>query len=145
MSAVLLDTHILVWWRADRGRLTPAQIQTLRDMERTGQPVAISAISLREMAQAVYRGRVEIGISLDAWLEEINDNPLITVLPITTRIAAESIRLGDDFPKDPADQIIVATARCHGLRLMTADSDIRRWGKVALRSEERRVGKECRL
>ena len=45
-------------------------------------------------------------------------------------VAAESARLGRDFPKDPADRIIAATARCHGLRLMTADENIRRWGKV---------------
>jgi PIN domain nuclease of toxin-antitoxin system len=52
------------------------------------------------------------------------------VLPITAAVAAESARLGRDFPKDPADRIIVATARCHGLRLVTADEHIRRWGKV---------------
>jgi PIN domain nuclease of toxin-antitoxin system len=55
---------------------------------------------------------------------------MIRVLPMTSRIAVESVRLGPDFPKDPADQIIVATARCHGLSLITADEDIRRWGKL---------------
>jgi PIN domain nuclease of toxin-antitoxin system len=40
------------------------------------------------------------------------------------------VRLGDDFHRDPADQIIVATARCHGLTLITGDDRIRKWGKV---------------
>jgi len=64
------------------------------------------------------------------WLEEIESE--LVVLPITARIAAESVRLGDDFPKDPAGQLIAATARCHGLTLMTADERIRRWGRVPL-------------
>jgi len=44
--------------------------------------------------------------------------------------SAESVRLGDEFPNDPADQIIVATARCRNLTLITADERIRKWGKV---------------
>jgi PIN domain nuclease of toxin-antitoxin system len=68
----------------------------------------------------------------EVWLEQLENHPLLAVLPLTARIAAESVRLGEDFPKDPADQIIVATARCHSLRLVTADQRIRRWGKVPL-------------
>ncbi len=56
----------------------------------------------------------------------------LTSLPLTASIAVESVRLGDDFHRDPADQIIVATARCHGLTLITADERIRKWGKVNL-------------
>jgi len=101
-------------------------------MEKRREPVAISAITLREIAWMVASGRLEIAVSLDAWMDEVETNPFLTIIPITPNIAAESVRLGADFPRDPADQIIVATARCHGLRLMTADSQIRRWGKVSL-------------
>ena len=51
---------------------------------------------------------------------------------VSARIALESVRLGDGFHQDPAGQIIVATARCHGLRLLTADDRIIKWGKVRL-------------
>jgi PIN domain nuclease of toxin-antitoxin system len=78
----------------------------------------------------MQRGRIAVDMPLDAWLDSIEFQPLITILPLTTKIAAESVRLGDDFPRDPADQIIVATARCHGLTLITADEHIRKWGKV---------------
>lgn len=132
MASVLLDTHILVWWRSDPARLSKAQAQLLRELETRGQSAAVSAISLREMAFLGYRGRLEISVPWDAWLEEISEHPVLEILPLTPRIAAESVRLGPDFPKDPADQIIVATARCHGLRLMTADVQIRRWGKISL-------------
>lgn len=130
MSSVILDTHILVWWRANPERLSKAQVGILLEMEERREPAAISAITLREIAWMVASGKLGVSISLDAWMGEIESNPFLTIIPITPDIAAESVRLGPNFPRDPADQIIVATARCHGLRLITADSQIRRWGKV---------------
>ena len=130
MIPYLLDTHILVWWLLDVPRLSKVQARTLDDLQQTNQPAGLSAISLREMAFMIQRGRVSVDASLDAWLESINSHPLLTILPLTAEIAAESVRLGDDFPNDPADQIIVATARCHNLTLITADERIRKWGKV---------------
>ena len=132
MTGALLDTHILVWWRSSPHRLGKANARRLTELERRGEALGISAITLWELAKMVERGRLEIDQPLDLWLEEIESHPLVSVLPITARIAAESVRLGDDFHKDPADQIIVATARCLGLRLITADERIRRWGKVLL-------------
>lgn len=132
MLSVLLDTHILLWWRSEAGRLSAAQKRALQEVERTGSPAAISAITLWELANMVASGRVRIAVPLEAWLEEIETHPLIEVLPVTARIVADSVRLGVDFHKDPADRIIVATARCHGLQLMTADERIRRWGRVPL-------------
>src|SRR5206468_9101473 len=101
-------------------------------MEQRGEPAAISAITLREFAWMVAAGRLETTVSLDSWMDEIGTNPLLTIMPFTANVVAESVRLGEGFPRAPADQIIVATARCHGLRLMTAADQIRRWGKVAL-------------
>jgi len=130
MPSILLDTHILVWWRTEADRLTKPQQRTLAHLEKTGQAIAISAITLWELAKLVERGKCTVRLPLEVWLEEIEKHPLINVLPLTARIVAESVQLGQDFHRDPADQIIVATARCHGLRLMTADQRIRRWGKV---------------
>ena len=132
MPSVLLDTHILVWWRVNPERISKQQASLLLEMEKRQEPVAISAITLREIAWMVVYGRLEAAISVDAWMDEIESNPFLAIIPLTPNVAAESVRLGADFPRDPADQIIVATARCHGLRLMTADSEIRRWGKVAM-------------
>jgi PIN domain nuclease of toxin-antitoxin system len=114
----------------DFQRLTKAQARVLDEVEAEGRPVGLSAISLRELAQMIHRGRAIVGMQLDAWLDSIDSHPLIATLPLTTKIAAESVRLGEDFPNDPADQIIVATARCHNLTLITADERIRKWGKV---------------
>jgi len=132
MTGVLLDTHILVWWRSSPHRLAQAHARRLAELERRGGVLGLSAITLWELAKMVERGRLEIDRPLDLWLEELETHPLLTVSPITARIAAESVRLGEDFHKDPADQIIVATARCLGLQLITADERIRRWGRVPL-------------
>ena len=116
----------------DPKRLSRTHRALLNKAERTGEPVAISAITLREMAAMIARGRLEAHVSLDELLEQIESHPLIEVLPVTAAIAAESVRLGEGFPRDPADQLIVATARCHGLSLMTADQRILEWGQVTL-------------
>ncbi len=131
MNSLLLDTHVLVWWRTDPDRLSKAQVRALEEAERAGRPVAISAITLWELAKAVASGRRRLTVPLDLWLEEVERNPLIEVLPLTARIAAESFQLGDGASLlDAADRIIVATARCHGLSLMTADDRVRDWGRV---------------
>jgi PIN domain nuclease of toxin-antitoxin system len=132
MPTVLLDTHIFIWWRLDSRRLTRSQIRRLQYLDSRQEPVAISAITLWEIAMLSARGRIEIAEPLEVWLAEIEGNPLIDVLPLTARVAAESVNLGPDFHNDPADQMIVATARLHGLPLMTADERIRRWGKVPI-------------
>ncbi len=131
MPWLLLDTHILIWWRQDPSRLSKQQARILLEVNHERR-AAISAITLWELAKMVERGRLQIDLPLDIWLEEIESHPQLEVVPITARIALESTRLGEDFHKDPADQIIVATARCLAVPLMTADDRIRRWGKVLL-------------
>ena len=132
MPSVLLDTHILLWWRLEPERLSQRQVTTLEHLERSRQPVAISAITLWELANLEHLGRIGVAGPVEQWLEEIERNPLVEVLPLTARIVFESVGLGEDFHRDPADRIIVATARCHGLQLMTADRRIRQWGKVPI-------------
>lgn len=132
MTSFLLDTHILLWWRGGLGRLSKSQEQVLTAEEQHGRSVGVSAISLRELAMIGQRRKIRLDTPIDSWLEDMESHPLIKIFPLTSEIAVESVRLGDDFPRDPADQIIVATARCHGLTLITADERIRKWGKVNL-------------
>jgi PIN domain nuclease of toxin-antitoxin system len=132
LISYLLDTHILFWWRMDFQRLSREQAHILNELEDRGLSVGLSAITLRELAQMIHRGRATVEMELEAWLDSIDSHPLLTIFPLTAKIAAESVRLGDDFPNDPADQIIVATARCNNLTLITADERIRKWGKVRI-------------
>lgn len=95
-------------------------------------PAGLSAISLRELARMIEGGRLTVDMSLESWLDSIASHPLLTIFPLTPEIAADSVRLGDGFPRDPAGQIIAATARHHGLKLLTSDDRIRKSGKVAV-------------
>ena len=132
MPDLLLDTQVLLWWRMDSDRLPKSQARLLAEAEVRGEPVGISAVTLWELARMAARGRLGVDQPLDTWLEELERNPLLSIFPVSARIALESVRLGDGFHQDPASQIIVATARCHGLRLLTADERIIKWGKVRL-------------
>lgn len=128
----LVDTHVAVWWLFDDRRLPRSHRRVLQQAEKTGASIGLSAMSLWEIAKLVERGRLTLSQSLDECLAQIESSSFFGILPLTARIAAESVRLGAAFPSDPADQIIAATARCHGLTLLTADERILGSGVVAV-------------
>lgn len=117
---LLLDTHILLRWLFDSTRLSREQLRLLRNADRNTEPVAVSAISLLEIAQLAHRGLAEFTQGLDAVFEMLQSSPALKILPLTIEIAREAPPLSPAL-RDPADCVIVATARVHGLRLLTAD------------------------
>jgi PIN domain nuclease of toxin-antitoxin system len=129
---LLLDTHALLWWLGGGVGLSEVQENAIRAEEAQGRPLAVASISLWEIAKLVERGRISIHGSLDVLFETLETLPTLRFLPLTPRIALESTRLPAPFPRDPADQLIAATARVHGLRLVTADERIRETGVVAV-------------
>ena len=132
LSSLLLDTHILIWWLSAPSLLAKEHSRQIKAAEARDEPVSISAITLWEIAKLSARKRVQFGSPPDEWLKGLEHHPLIHVVPLTADIVLESVSLGDDFHRDPADQIIVATARCLNLKLLTQDERIRAWGKVRL-------------
>ena len=128
----LLDTHVAIWWLLDDKRLPRAHRRVLDHTDKAGGSVALSAISLWEIAKLVERGRLRLAVAIDECLTQIESSPFFDILPLTARIACESTRLGEGFPRDPTDQLIAATARCHGLVLLTADERIVESGVVAV-------------
>jgi len=132
MSALLVDTHIFVRWRLEPDKLTRPQQRALRIAESRSTVISISAITIWELALLAVKGRIKLKEPLDAWLANRVLQPPIEVLPITPEIAATGAQLGSGFHNDPADRIIVATARCHGLKLVTSDQRIRDWGGVSV-------------
>ncbi len=134
MSALrhLVDTHIAVWWLQDDKQLSRGHRRVLTRTQNSGESVGLSTMSLWEIAKLVERGRLRMDRAVDECLADLEQSYFFTVLPITARIAAESTRLGASFPRDPADQIIAATARCHGLTLLTADTRICNSGVVSV-------------
>ena len=130
MSSLLVDTHIFFRWQAEPDKLTRPQLRALRNADHRSIPISISAITIWELALLAARGRIKQKGPLDLWLTDLVSESLIEVLPITPEIAAAGAQLGSGFHNDPADRIIVATARCYGLHLVTSDRRIRDWGGV---------------
>jgi PIN domain nuclease of toxin-antitoxin system len=86
--------------------------------------LAISDITLLELATLASKGRIQLDISLESFLQEVEAR--FVVLPISGRACVRAIELPAAYPKDPADRIIGATALVEGLSLLTADREIRR-------------------
>ncbi len=120
---ILLDTHVLVWTVADSKRLSRAAAAAIRRSQREGG-LAVSAITLWELASLVARGRIQAYGTVEASVRLLIEG--VTVRPITPEIAALAAQFPDDYPRDPADRLIGATARSEGLALLTRDENIRR-------------------
>lgn len=125
---IVLDTHIWIWWVHGETSMTETQEQLIVASETEG--IGISAISLWEIAKLVEVGRLELPCSLTEWFEQALSYPGILILELSPEIAIESTRLPGDFHRDPADQIIVATARKHNCQLITSDRKILNYGHV---------------
>jgi PIN domain nuclease of toxin-antitoxin system len=95
----------------------------LREAVRRHEPFAISAVTLLELALLVSPGSLKTKLSLDEVFREVEESPACSLLPLTYEIAREVASMGPSL-RDPADRVIVATARVHGLRLLTSDQRI---------------------
>lgn len=120
---ILLDTHIWVWWAHGDERLTSNQTEIIRANEEDGG-IGVSAISCWEIAKLVELGRLELPAPLEIWFEQALSYPGIRIMDLTPEISTESTRLPREFHRDPADQIIVATARVLNCTLVTSDERI---------------------
>ena len=128
MTRAVLDTHIFLWWYQDAPRhLSLTQKRLLERIDEEGEFV-ISVITLWEIAKLAAGKRIAIPRPLDLFLAEIVTYPRLHVEPLGPRILATSATL-PNFHRDPADEIITATAYCLGLPLITSDGRIRKWAK----------------
>ena len=125
----LLDTHVLIWWNGNRGKLSQAQSDFLAEANEDS-PLFVSDISLWEVAMLHNRGRIRTTIPLREWLENAVAPPLVRRCGISPAIANELSSLPDSFHRDPADRILVATARVIGATLLTQDRKITESGLI---------------
>ena len=131
---ILLDTHIWVWW-VHRDKRLPNP--TLAFIERhESSTLGVSAISCWEVAKLVERGRLRLPMPTSDWLRAALSYPGVRLLDLTPDISAGSCSLPGDSHADPADQIIVATARHHRIGLVTFDERIRRYPHVRIAGNE---------
>ena len=119
---IVLDTHAW-WWSVSEPRQLSRKARQLINRTPPEQRT-IASISIWEFAMMVTRGRINLTISPDEWLDYAINKTGITILHLNSKIALESCNLPGDFHKDPADRIIVAATRVSRSKLITKDQKI---------------------
>jgi len=120
---VLLDTHVWVWLAEGRVGVRPEAVAL---MERAGEEslLRVSAISAWEVGMLEARGRLRFDVPCEEWVEKAFGLPGLSLMPLTPSICVRSSRLPGNLHGDPADRLIVATARELGALLLTRDEPI---------------------
>ncbi len=127
---IVLDTHALLWWaNGERAQLSAAAASAI-DAEMDGGQILVSSMSAWELAMLVERGRVALSMDVASWLDTLSRIDAVQIVPVDSEIAVKSVQLPGNFHKDPADRIIVATARKFAAPLVSADEKIRSYPHV---------------
>jgi PIN domain nuclease of toxin-antitoxin system len=127
---IVLDTHALLWWASgDTKQLSTAAAQAI-EAELNGGQIGVSSISAWELAMLVAKGRIALSMDIGEWLSVVSQIEVVRFMPVDNEIAVKSVELPGEFHKDPADRIIVATARKLAAPLVTADDKIRGYPHV---------------
>jgi len=119
----LMDTHVWVWWNARPRRLSRRVRELIADPG-AYEELLLSAISPWEFAKLVECGRIGISCDPEAWIEQALQMPRLRLVLLSPRIACRSTALPAPFHSDPADQIIVASAREEDATVLTKDRRI---------------------
>jgi PIN domain nuclease of toxin-antitoxin system len=131
VAVILLDTHVLLWLLLEPQRLSSSAAAAIRKSVRTGG-LAIASITLWELAMMIALGRITPRGTPEAWLTELVERSGVVVKDITPAVATLATQFPHDFPPDPADRLIAATARAEGMSLVTRDAKLR--GSPVLRT-----------
>lgn len=126
---IVLDTHVLVWWvNGDESLSKNAKAAIARELD--GGQIIISAISAWEIAMLVEREKLVLSMDVGSWLATVAEIEAVRFLPLDVEIAVKSVDLPGEFHKDPADRMIVATARKLAVPLVTKDEKIHAYEHV---------------
>jgi PIN domain nuclease of toxin-antitoxin system len=126
---IVLDTHALVWWVAGDSTLSK-KAKAAIERELSGGEIIVSAISAWEIAMLVEREKLVLSMDVGSWLATVAAVEAVRFMPVDAEIAIKSVDLPGDFHKDPADRMIVATARKLAVPLVTKDEKIRSYAHV---------------
>ena len=128
-NALVLDTHVLLWSLLQPEELSE-KTKHIINLAQENSQLFLSSISLSEIAMLNFKKRINIYEPIKDFLNSITDINGLSIKDISPEVAAESVSLMDNFHGDPADRIIVATAKCLGATLLTRDQKILNWAKL---------------
>ena len=129
MNGLLLDTHYWIWFQQGNAvQISPVARDAFTAAQVEGR-LFLSAISVLEVARLAIEGRVELGQSVDHFVVDAERADGLQILPLSNRILIECTRLPGDIHGDPSVRLLVATAREHGLTLITRDKALLRYAK----------------
>jgi PIN domain nuclease of toxin-antitoxin system len=126
---LLLDTLVLVWL-AEGSEELPADGKRALSEAASGDGLAVSAISFWEVAMLARRGRISLAVPISSWRAMVLAVPGLRELPVTGEVGIEAVGLPGELHSDPADRLLIATARLHGLRLVTRDRRVIDYGSA---------------
>lgn len=127
-GGLLLDTHIWIWLFNGSAELADKNIKLIEDQASQSR-IFISAISVWEIATLFAKRRIILRSAIREWIDEALSQPGVDLLPLSPEISIESTQLPDGMHGDPADRLIVATARIKRLTLATRDAEILSYAK----------------
>ena len=127
---ILLDTHALIWWVSGNTLELGGNAIAAIDSSVSPGSIAVSSISAWEIAHLVARGRLRLASAVEPWLARVGRIDRVQFVPVDNALAVASVQLPGSFHRDPADRIIVATARELGAVLVTGDRQIRAYPHV---------------
>jgi PIN domain nuclease of toxin-antitoxin system len=122
---ILLDTHVLVWAAIEPKRLSRAATSAMRRAQKA-DGLAIATISLWELASLFSRRRIESYGTVEGSVRQVLHAVGVSIKELTLEIAVLATQFPDDYPRDPADRLIGATALAEGVALITQDAQIRK-------------------
>ena len=120
---IVIDTHTLLWWVSGDKQLSKAAAQAIKQALAKSE-VIISSMSIWEISMLIEKNRLSLSMDIESWTKEVSEIKGVRFVPVDNEIGIKSTKLPGEFHKDPADRIIVATARKLAVPLLTVDEKI---------------------
>ncbi|MGH6779661.1 MAG: type II toxin-antitoxin system VapC family toxin [Bradyrhizobium sp.] len=126
--SLLLDTHAAIWI-VEELPLASAALNAIDAAHQAGNPLLVSAITAWEIGMLVSRNRLGLAVRPERWFQRLLAVPGVRLADLSPDILIASSFLPGDPPRDPADRIILATAREFGATLVTRDRLLLKYGE----------------